>query len=90
MNIYYIIVILINIIAFVSFGMDKYFSIAKKRRISENRLLLLALLGGSAGAILGQRAFRHKTRKFKGVLRSIAVIQLIFLSAAYLLLIDKG
>lgn len=57
--------ILINLITFLSFGVDKYLAIAKKRRIRENRLLVLAIIGGSVGTLLGQKIFRHKTQKLK-------------------------
>ena len=35
---------------------------AKKWRISEKTLLLTGFLGGAAGALLGMRFFRHKTK----------------------------
>lgn len=56
--------IVINIITFVVFGADKYKAIKKKYRIPEKTLFLLATLGGSAGALAGMLAFRHKTRKW--------------------------
>ncbi|WP_407689915.1 DUF1294 domain-containing protein [Robiginitomaculum antarcticum] len=40
----------------------------------------MAALGGSPGSMMGQRIFRHKTRKqpFKAQLYTIAVIQIGF------------
>lgn len=70
-------VILINLITFAAYGADKYFAIRQKRRISEKSLLVMAILGGSVGAIAAMRVFRHKTQKFKGVLGIIVIIQLI-------------
>ena len=55
--------VLINLAAFLLMWSDK--RRAKRsgaRRIRERTLFLSALLGGSAGAILGMWAFRHKTR----------------------------
>ena len=47
----------------MSFQDDKQRAIAGKRRIPESNLLGLALIGGSPGALLGRKIFRHKTRK---------------------------
>lgn len=57
-----------NLTAFCLFGLDKRKAKRKVRRpqvwrIRERTLLLWALAGGSVGAILGMRLFRHKTRK---------------------------
>ena len=54
--------VLINIIAFAAFGIDKWKAVHQKYRISEATLFLLALIGGSAGALCGMYAFHHKTR----------------------------
>ena len=48
-------------LAFVLFGWDKL--LAKGRRIPEAALLGCALMGGSAGGLLGMAVFHHKTRK---------------------------
>ena len=76
----------INLAAFVAFGVDKMLAEARRRRIAEDTLLLLALLGGSPGAFLGRRLFRHKTRKqpFSDRLRGVAILQLIVLAVAVL------
>ena len=53
----------VNLLAFLLMGIDK--RRAKKdgaRRIPEKTLFLSALLGGSIGAIIGMRWFRHKTK----------------------------
>ena len=59
------------------FWQDKQRAIAGKRRVSEADLLGLALIGGSPGALLARRWFRHKTRKepFSTYLRLIAAMQ---------------
>jgi len=53
----------INVIAFLAFGWDKHLAGTRKRRIPERTLLTLAFIGGALGALLGQQIFRHKTQK---------------------------
>ena len=55
----------VNIIAFLLCGADKYRATRKKWRIPEKVLIGIALCGGSAGALLGMYVFHHKTRKNK-------------------------
>ena len=53
----------VNLAAFHLFGRDKRLSKKQHaRRIPEKTLFLFALAGGSIGAILGMKTFRHKTR----------------------------
>ena len=67
----------INLITFLFYGYDKRQSQKNQLRIPELILHLLALLGGTPGALLGQLAFRHKTRKlsFRIVFLAIILIQ---------------
>lgn len=57
--------IVINIVTWIAFGLDKWKAKTGKWRIPERTLLLLALAGGSLGALAGMIMFRHKTRKAK-------------------------
>jgi uncharacterized membrane protein YsdA (DUF1294 family) len=70
--------------AFVAFGVDKQLARNGGWRISEQTLLLFALAGGTAGAIAGQRWFRHKTQKepFRSMLYAIAAFQLVVVGVA--------
>ena len=54
---------LINLAAFVLFGIDKRRARREQWRIPEGTLILTAVLGGSIGALGGMLLFRHKTRK---------------------------
>lgn len=54
--------VIINLIAFLTFGADKRRARRDRRRVRESTLFLLAAIGGSAGALLGMYVFRHKTR----------------------------
>jgi len=55
--------VLVNLWTVLRFWQDKQRAMAGERRISESDLLGLALIGGSPGALLARRMFRHKTRK---------------------------
>ena len=68
----------INLAAFLTFGADKRRARRNAWRVPERTLFLLAVLGGSLGAILGMRAFRHKTRHwyFRYGLPAILLAQL--------------
>ncbi|MCR5213520.1 MAG: DUF1294 domain-containing protein [Eubacterium sp.] len=61
--VYYLIII--NIIAFIIYGIDKKRAEKDEYRIPESRLILVAVLGGVYGAGLGMLVFRHKIRKPK-------------------------
>ena len=50
----------INLVAFFLYGIDKWKSRHDKWRITEARLITIALLGGSLGAFLGMKVWHHK------------------------------
>jgi uncharacterized membrane protein YsdA (DUF1294 family) len=68
-----------TVISFILVGYDKYLARNKKRRIAENSLLLLALIGGSTGTGFGMWVFKHKTskRSFLWKFWSIVLFQLL-------------
>ena len=79
---YYLIVI--NVVTFLVYGIDKWKAKQGSWRISEATLLILAAIGASIGALLGMKVWRHKTqhKKFKYglpliLLAQIALIYLI-------------
>ncbi len=76
----------INIAAFLAFGIDK----ARSRKVGVRRtpeatLWILMLLGGSVGALVAMNYFRHKTKKlsFQAVAALILALQI---AALYFLL----
>ena len=73
--------ILLNIVTFNFYGIDKWKAKHAKWRISEATLLILAAIGGSIGAILGMYTFRHKTQhlKFKYGVPAIILLQGVLL-----------
>ena len=64
-EIFYWYLAIINIVVLVVYGGDKLFAKLDSWRVPEKVLLLLALLGGSIGALLAMQLFRHKTRHLK-------------------------
>ncbi len=58
-------ILIISIVTFVLYGLDKYRAIHHEYRISEATLLTCSAIGGSFGAALGMILFHHKTRKTK-------------------------
>ena len=60
---YYLIVI--NILTFAVYGIDKWKARQGSWRISEATLLMLAVIGGTIGALLGMQVWRHKTKHKK-------------------------
>lgn len=51
-----------SIIALIMYKIDKAKAVKGKWRISEKALLCIGFFGGSIGAILGMKLFRHKTK----------------------------
>ncbi len=57
------ILIAINLLSFIIFGLDKRKAIKHQRRISESSLLTVTFFGGTIGAIIAMMIFRHKVSK---------------------------
>ena len=69
--------VIINIIAFIVYGIDKLKAKRGKWRITEATLLLLAIIGGSIGAWCGVKVWHHKTlhKKFRYGIPLIIALQ---------------
>jgi uncharacterized membrane protein YsdA (DUF1294 family) len=73
---------IINLVTFFIYGLDKAKAgRAGARRVSEKALLILALIGGSLGALLGMKVFRHKTKKisFQAIFAVILAVQILLI-----------
>ncbi|WP_099223485.1 DUF1294 domain-containing protein [Listeria costaricensis] len=57
--------LVVSLISFSLFGIDKRRAIKHRYRIPESVLLLSAFCGGAFGGWLGMQVFHHKTRKMK-------------------------
>ena len=78
--------LLINALGLLLMLIDKEKARRHRWRISEATLFTVALLGGSAGVLLGMYAFRHKTKHRRFII-GVPVILLAQLGlAGYLLL----
>ena len=69
----------INIVTFFVYGIDKWKAKRSKWRIEESTLLWWAAAGGSIGALLGMKAWHHKTmhKKFKYGVPAILMAQIV-------------
>jgi uncharacterized membrane protein YsdA (DUF1294 family) len=72
----------INVLTFFVYGWDKWKAKHGKWRISEATLLMLALVGGTIGALLGMQVWHHKTMhlKFKYGLPLILLAQIALIA----------
>ncbi len=78
LHIVLIYLVIINVVTFFMYGVDKWKARKSKWRIRETALLGLAVLGGSIGAWLGMKIWHHKTlhKKFKYGVPATIIIQL--------------
>jgi uncharacterized membrane protein YsdA (DUF1294 family) len=61
-GILYLYAIVINFIGFIIMGRDKRKAQRNEYRIKERTLWQVAILGGSIGAYMGMKVYRHKTK----------------------------
>jgi len=75
LHIFYGYLVIINLITFFFFGIDKAKASWRSRsRISEKTLWTLSLIGGSVGALIAMHTFRHKTKKLSFQLILVLII----------------
>lgn len=77
----YIYLIIINLVTFAVFGIDKFNAIHHRSRIRVSTLFRLSLIGGSIGGLAAMYLFRHKIRKLNFTLGIplILFVQIIIL-----------
>ncbi|WP_233522947.1 DUF1294 domain-containing protein [Peribacillus saganii] len=78
-NIVSLYLIVINVAAFASMGIDKSRARKGAYRISERTLWILAIAGGTPGALAGMYQFRHKTKhsSFTGGMPLLLFVQAV-------------
>jgi uncharacterized membrane protein YsdA (DUF1294 family) len=79
-----VLLVIVNALSLLFFGVDKLRSIRRGWRIPESRLLLAAFFG-PFGACAGMLLFRHKTRKARFLLVPVFVLIQSCLIVYYLL-----
>lgn len=80
--------IFVNLLALVLFGLDKHRARHRQWRIPEAVLFLVALLGGSLGAVVGMDLFRHKTQR-KAFHRGLPILFFLHI-ILFLYILNKG
>ena len=78
--------VVINLVAFFLFGIDKWRARNNAWRISEAALFLVALLGGSVGAKIGMHVWHHKTQHLSFV---IGIPMIILLQVVLFVVITR-
>ena len=80
----WIVYLMLNVISFSLYGLDKQRARRGLWRIRESVLLAIAWLMGGVGAWLGMRLFRHKTQKRAFVISAsvASVLQLALMALA--------
>lgn len=68
--------LVMSVVTFVAYGVDKRRAVRGKWRIAEGTLHLLELCGGWPGAAVGQIVFRHKRRKLSYMLVFAMIVAL--------------
>ncbi len=79
------ILLTLNLLTFIIYGIDKFKAKKSKWRIPESTLLLLAVFGGSIGAWLGLQVWRHKTQHKKFYIGIPMILTLQVIATIYIL-----
>ena len=79
------ILLTLNLLTFIIYGIDKFKAKKAKWRIPESTLLLLAVIGGSIGAWLGLQVWRHKTQHKKFFIGIPMILTLQVIATIYIL-----
>ncbi len=84
MIIFFTVIVVMSLIAFILYGVDKSRAKKGKWRIRESVLLGVGFLGGAVGALLAMKLFRHKTKHW--YFTAVNVLGLIVQAALFVFL----
>ncbi|MBR7008467.1 MAG: DUF1294 domain-containing protein [Ruminococcus sp.] len=73
--------LIINLIAFIVYGIDKRRAKRKRWRIPEITLIMFSALGGGIGSLAGMFFWHHKTKKLK-FLFAVPTLIILWITAA--------
>ena len=76
----------VSLVAFIAYGLDKRKAKKGLWRTKETVLLGLGVCGGAVGALLGMKAFRHKTKHWYFWVVNIVGLVLHVVIAAWIIL----
>lgn len=62
MNLWIVLIVILNVAAYLMMADDKQRAKKKAWRIPEKRLFGIAACGGALGLFIGMKAYRHKTQ----------------------------
>lgn len=79
--------VLLSLITFIAYGVDKKKAIKGKYRTKEKTLLLLSFLGGAFGGYPAMLVFRHKTKGEHWYFTAVNLLGLALHITAMILLI---
>lgn len=89
-NIVWIYLAVINVIGFLSMGIDKAKAKKGAWRVPEKTLFLFPILGGGLGSWIGMYVFRHKTKHWYFVIGIPAIFIIELVIAVYILMKFSG
>ncbi len=84
-QVFWIGILILNVVTFFVYGIDKLKAKKSLWRIPESTLLILAAVGGSVGAYLGMKVWHHKTLHKKFSLGVPAILLLHLALLAYIM-----
>jgi len=81
--------VIVNLVSFIMFGVDKQKAIHHEWRISEAALMISAAIGGGVGALCGMYVFHHKTKHPKFMI-GVPLLLALWIAAICMFLFKFG